>query len=85
MCRKTPAVNYVYQKIRTTKKSVLYAELEDSPLSIREYEFICDVIKGLSLTELSEKYYKSPSRISQWKREICEKIQSFDLANITRH
>lgn len=80
MCRKTPAVNYVYKKIRTTKKSVLYAELEDSPLSIRDFAFVCDIIAGLTITELSNKFHKTPSRISQWKREVCEKIFDFDLA-----
>ena len=83
MCRKSPSVNYVYKKIRTTKKSVLYEELEDSPLSVHDFAFICDVIAGLNITELSDKFHKTPSRISQWKREVCEKIHQFDLANMS--
>jgi len=80
MCRKSPAVAYVYRKIRTTRKSVLYAELEDSPLSIRDFAFICDVIAGLCIQELADKYHKTPARISQWKREVCEKVHAFDIA-----
>lgn len=82
--KKSPAVNYFYKKIKTTRKSELYAQLEDSPLTVHEYAFICDVIAGLSITELSRKFHKTPSRISQWKREICEKIQEFDYA-VTKH
>jgi len=82
--KKTPAVNYVCKKFSTTKKSVLYKQLQDCPLSMRDYSLACDMINGLSITELSEKYYKTPSRISQWKREVCEKIHAFDVANIKR-
>ena len=84
MCKLTPSVNYVYRKIETTKKSELYRQLEDSPLSVRDYAFMCDVIAGLDLKELSAKYHKTYSRISQWKRECCEKIHAFDLANLKR-
>ena len=84
MCKRTPSVNYVYKKIMTTKKSDLYSQLEDSPLSVHDFAFICDVVAGLNLKELSEKYHKSYSRISQWKREVCEKIHAFDLANLKR-
>lgn len=80
MCRKSPAVAYVYRKISTTKKSVLFAELEDSPLSVHDFAFICDIIAGLNITELSDKYHKTPARISQWKREVCEKVHAFDIA-----
>ena len=84
MCRKSPSVAFVYKKISTTKKSVLYEELEDSPLSVRDYAFACDIIAGLCIQELSDKYHKSPARISQWKREVCEKIHAFDIANMAR-
>ena len=83
MCRKSPAVAYVYKKISITKKSVLYAELEDSPLSIRDFAFVCDIINGLCIQELADKYHKTPARISQWKREVCKKIHTFDLANMS--
>ena len=84
MCRKSPSVSYVYKKIRTTKKSLLQEQLKESPLTDAEYNFICDVIAGLSIAELSDKFCKSPPRISSWKREICEKIHSFDIANFKR-
>ena len=82
--KKSPSLNYFYNKLKTTKKSELYAQLEDSPLSVREYAFICDVIAGLDLNELAEKYHKTYSRVSQWKREVCEKIHAFDIANLKR-
>ena len=82
MCKKTPSLNYVYKKIKTTKKSELYKQLEDSPLSVHEFAFACDIIAGLNLMELAEKYNLSYSRTSQWKREVCEKIHQFDMANL---
>lgn len=82
--RKGPAINYVFKKFSITKKSVLFKQLEDYPLSKRDYSLACDMINGLSIKDLSEKYYKTPSRISQWKREVCEKIQAFDVANLKR-
>ena len=84
MCRKTPAVAYVYKKISITRKSVLYAWLEDSPLNVRDFAFTCDIVAGLSIQELADKYNKTPARISQWKREVCEKIHTFDIANMTK-
>lgn len=84
MCRKSPEVAYVYKKIRTTKKSVLYEELEDSPLSIRDFAFMCDIIAGLCIQELAEKYHKTPARISQWKREVCGKVHTFDISVMAR-
>jgi len=84
MCRKSPSVVYVYKKIRTTKKSVLEEQLKDCPLTAHDYSFICDVITGLNITELSDKYFLSASRISQWKREVCQKIHTFDMANAMR-
>ena len=81
MCKKSPAVKYVYRKILTTRKSELLEQLEESPLTKNELSFIKDVIDGMSLTELSDKYNKTYSRISQWKREVFEKVHAFDIAN----
>ena len=80
MCKRSPSVNYVYKKVRTTKKSVLQAQLREIPLTTMEFNFINDVIAGLSIMELADKYNKSPSRTSQVNREICEKIHAFDIA-----
>lgn len=82
--KKGPAINYVCKKFSTTKKSVLFKQLEDYPLNTHDYSLVCDMINGLSITELSLKFNKTPSRISQWKREVCEKIQAFDVANLKR-
>lgn len=84
MCRKSPSVAYFYKKIRTTRKSELFDWLDDSPLTTREYAFISDVIEGLSLDELALKFHKTPSRISHWKRELCEKLHEFDIATARR-
>ena len=84
MCKKSPAVNYVYKKISTTRKSEIIEQLKDSPLTERELELIEGMIRGQSIVELSEHFHLSHSRISEWKREVCEKIHSFDLANLTR-
>ena len=59
MCRKSPSIIYVYKKIRTTKKSELYKQLQESPLTTRELAFIGNVIDGLSITELSEQFHLS--------------------------
>lgn len=84
MCKKSPAVNYVYKKISTTPKSVIMRKLEDSPLSLHDISLMKDLINGLSLTELSSKYNLTPSAISKWKRNVCEKLHAFDVANLKR-
>lgn len=82
MYKKSPSICYVYSKVNTTKKSELFAQLKEIPFKTREYDFICDIISGQSIKELAAKYNKTPSRISQMKREVCEKIHRFDLANL---
>ena len=84
MCKKSPAVNYVFKKISTTSKSEILQKLEDSPLSLRDISLMKDLINGLSLTELSSKYNLTPSAISKWKRKVCEKLHTFDVANFKR-
>lgn len=84
MCKKSPSVAYFDKKRRTTKKSEFYDWLDDSPITAREYAFICDVVEGLSNTELAEKFHKSESRISHWKREVCETLHEYDIANLRR-
>ena len=84
MCRKSPSLAYFDKKVRTTRKSELFDWLDDSPLTTREYAFISDVIEGLSLVELADKFHKTPSRISHWKKEVCDKLQEFDVATL-RH
>ena len=84
MSRRSPAVSYVYKKIRTTPKSVMLDMLQDSPLTMRDLSLIENLILGLSIKELSTKYHLSQSRILKWKREVCEKVQAFDVANFKR-
>lgn len=84
MSKRSPAVSYVYKKIRTTPKSVMLEMLHDSPLTARDLSLIEDLILGLSIKELSDRYNLSQSRILKWKREVCEKVQRFDVANFRR-
>ena len=84
MCRKSPAVIYVLKKINTTRKSEFKNQLTDSPLTTREIAFMSDIADGLAIKQLSSKFNLSPSRISEWKREVCQKIQAFDAANAMR-
>lgn len=84
MCKKSPSVAYFDKKRSTTKKSEFYDWLDDSPINTREYAFICDVVEGLTNTELADKFHKSESRISHWKREVCEKLHVYDIATLRR-
>lgn len=79
--RRSPAVAYYERKIRTTRRSVLYEEIEDAPLKIMDRNFLHDVIDGLSYKELSVKYCKSTSRIYRWKRSLFERMHKYDLQN----
>lgn len=76
---KTPAVAYYARKIRSTKRSVLYDEIEEAPLKKLDRNFLYDIIDGLSYKELSVKYCKSTSRIYRWKRSIFERMHKYDL------
>lgn len=82
--KKSPSVFYVHRKIRTTGKSELLKQIEECPLTDLDRELVRAMISGLSIKELSGKFCKSASRISQWKRETCEKIHAFDIANAKR-
>lgn len=84
MCKKSPSVAYFEKKRSITKKSELYDWLDDSPLSARDYALISDVIEGLTNTELADKYHKSETRVSHWKREVCEKLHVYDIATLRR-
>ena len=84
MSKKSPSVAYFDTKRSTTKKSAFFDWLDDSPLTTREYAFICDVVEGLTNTELADKYHKSETRVSHWKREVCEKLHRYDVANLRR-
>lgn len=82
MCKKSPAIIYVYKKINTTRKSEFTKQLYDSPLTTREISFMKDIADGLTIAELSEKFNLSPPRISSWKQEVCRKLQMFDMSNV---
>lgn len=79
---KTPAVAYYSRKIKTTKRSTLYDQIEDAPLKKAERNFLFDIIEGLSYKELAIKYCKSESRIYKWKRELFERMHKYDTQKL---
>lgn len=74
---------YCKQRFKTTPRLELLQEIENAPLRDMERELILDVMAGLSLKELAEKYAKSPSRISHWKAEVMERLRQYDT--LVRH
>lgn len=82
MCRKSPAMAYFSKKIKLTARSELIDEIMDSPLSMRDINFMMDIIEGLSYLELAEKYSKSKARISQWKRTCFELLHRYEISKL---
>lgn len=76
---KTASVAYFTHRIKTAGREELYELIEDSTLGTRDYAFLSDIIEGLTNQELAEKYHKSPSRISQWKRSVFERMHRYEL------
>lgn len=72
---------YCRQRFLNTPRIELLQEIAEAPLRDLERAFIYDVIAGLSLKELAEKYAKSPSRISHWKSELMERLRQYDTRN----
>lgn len=79
---KSKSVIYVTRMITTTPRSELYNLIKDFPLKRSEINFLIDIVEGLSYKELAIKYSKSTSRIGKWKREICDKVQKFQMRKI---
>lgn len=81
MCRKTPAVAYYEKKLKITKKTILFQEWEEAPLTEREKNFLKDVYFCIPLKILSENYGLTISGISKFKKKIFEKMHNFDIYN----
>lgn len=79
--RKTPAVAYCYTRLRTAGHEEITSLLADAPLTQRDLALISDIINGLDNQALAEKYHKSLSRISQWKRAVFEQLHAYELHN----
>lgn len=77
---KTPSVAFVERAIHTTRKQDLYAILDDAPMRTKDYAFLSDIIEGLDNSALINKYKKSQSRISQWKRRVFEQLHHYMIA-----
>ena len=82
MCRKSPAVSYYARKIKTSNKKLLIQELEIAPLRKIEFNFMLDVLEGLSYKELAIKYNKSEKRIYQIKHDLFIRLHQFDMQNL---
>ena len=72
--RKTPAVAYITNLIKTTSRTQLIEILTDSPLKKRDIYLLLDYADGMSYKELAAEYNKSVQRINQWKRKIYEEL-----------
>lgn len=76
---KTASVAYYSHKLKISGREELYELIDDSPLNTKDYAFLSDIVEGLSNQALAEKYHKSPSRISQWKRSVFEQMHAYEL------
>ena len=82
MCRKSPAISYYARKIKTSNKKVLIQELEMAPLRKIEFNFMLDIVEGLSYKELAIKYNKSEKSIYQIKHDLFIRLHQFDMQNL---
>lgn len=80
--QKSKPVAYVTYKIRTTDRIELLEQLKHVPLTNTNYNFVLDIISGMSYKELAEKYHKSESRIYKWKRQIYEDLHNYDMRQL---
>ncbi len=80
MCKKSVSVAYYSRKIKISSRSAIIDEIMDSPLSQKDVGFMIDILDGLSIIQLAEKYQKSKPRISQWKRSCFEKLHRYNIA-----
>lgn len=77
--KKTPGVAYFSRRLHTAGREEIYELIEDSPLTTRDYAFLSDIVEGLTNQALAQKYHKSPSRISQWKRSVFEQMHQYEM------
>lgn len=77
---RTPSVAYCQRIIQTTPKQELYDTIDQIPMLTKDFVFLSDIIEGLDNEALAAKHKKSPSRISQWKRSVYEKIHRYMIA-----
>lgn len=77
---RTPSVAYCQRIIQTTPKQELYDTIDQIVMSTKDFVFLSDIIEGLDNDALAAKHKKSPSRISQWKRTVYEKIHRYMIA-----
>ena len=77
---KTPSVAFCTRTIQITRKQDLYTLIDEAPMKTRDFAFLADIIEGLDNEALAQKYKKSPSRISQWKRCVFEQFHRFLIA-----
>ena len=74
----TSELSQMKEKFKLMSQSDFYNYIQDSPLSNIEKDLMLDIRKGLSNENLSEKYKKTISRITQWKHSIYEKLYNWD-------
>ena len=78
---RTPKVAFINYKITTSNRIVFRDELSQAPIKNIDKIFLEDILSGMSYKELSVKHNKSISRISQWKRELYDKLADYYRIN----
>ena len=78
---RTPRVAFINYKITTSNRIVFRDELSQAPIKNIDKIFLEDILSGMSYKELSVKHNKSISRISQWKRELYDKLADYYRIN----
>lgn len=81
MSVKSPAVAYMSYKLKSTGRKDFFIYVQNAPLKLKEIDFITDVYNGLSYQELAEKYNRSEAAVYKFKRNIFEKLHSYDMKN----
>lgn len=78
---RTPKVAFINYKINSSNRITFRQELDAAPINNIDKVFLEDILSGMSYKELSAKHNKSISRISQWKRELYDKLADYYRIN----
>lgn len=79
MSNKTPAVAYIKYKFKTTGRQDFILYIKNTPLKLREIDFVIDIYNGASYKELASKYKISIEAVYKRKRNIFEKLHHYDM------
>lgn len=77
--KKSPAMTFCIQRMKTLSKEELEARLKNAPITDLEVQVVMDIAHGMTNRELAEKYHVSESRVSSKKRELCELLHRYAM------